>query len=330
MNDDIRRSVRTSRRDRSAGDAPNIGKVSRTPGTGLPKGTRRRKRKADGRRGRKHRSRRLIVKTRTALLAVTALGLLGVSIWLGIDKIFSERPEQLEADPVVKVAKPLAISQFPSPSEKASIELVRTALAVRDVAQVSQTIRTGKASPEQVVGFFKGMMAGDGETDHYEWLGSIDANGMALEGVTVKFKTGKNRLALLTPDSRGKWRMDFEAFARTVEPPWEEIVGNRAKMAVVRVYVAKDSYYNGIFADDKQWLCCGIASPDTPEILIGYCKNDSHQARALRWIFSKNSGLNRATLELQRPEGAEARQFQITKVLSEEWVIREKPFDQDF
>ncbi len=329
MNEDIRRSVRTSRHDRSAGDAPNIGRVSRTPGTGLPKGIRRRKRKAEGRRSRKRRDRRRVIKTWTFLVAVAAVGLLGVCIWLGIDKIFSERPEGMEPDPVA-VAKPLAISQFPSPSDKAAIELVRTALAVRDVARVGQFIRTGKASPEQVVEFFKGMVAGDGEIDRYEWLGSMDANGMALEGVSVTFKTGKNRLALLTPDSRGKWRMDFESFARVVEPAWKEIVENRAKMAVVRVFVAKDSYYNGIFSDEKQWLCYGIASPDTPEILVGYCKTDSPQARAVRWIASKSTGANRATLELQHRPDSEARQFEITRVLSEDWVIREKPFDQDF
>ena len=329
MNEDIRRSVRSSRRDRSAGDAPNIGRVSRTPGTGLPKGIRRRKRKAEGRRSRKRRDRRRVIKTWISLLTVAAVGLLGGSIWLGIDKIFSERPE-VEPEPVVAVAKPLASSLFPPPSEKAAIELVRTALAVRDVAQVGQSIRMGKTSPEQVVGFFNGMSAEDGEIDGYQWMGSMDANGMALEGITVKFKTGNNRLALLTPDSRGKWRLDFETFARVVEPAWKEIVGNSPQMAVVRVYIAKDSYYNGIFADEKQWICYGIASPDTPEILVGYCKTDSPQARALRWIASKTTGANRATLELQHRPDSEARQFEITRVLSEEWVIREKPFDQDF
>lgn len=329
MNDDIRRSVRTSRRDRSAGDAPNIGRVPRTPGTGLPKGIRRRKRKAEGRRRRKYLGRRMVLRSWTALLSVAAVGLLGVCVWLAIGKIFSERPEDMEPAPVA-VAKPLAVSEFPAPSEKAAIELVKSALALRDVAQVDQFIRRGKAGPEQVLGFFKGMIVGDGVIDHYEWLGSMDANGMALEGVMVNFKTETNRLAMLTPDSKGKWRLDFEAFARVVEPPWKEIVENRAKMAVVRVYVAKDSYYNGIFADDKLWLCYGIASPDTTEILLGYCKIDSPQARALRWIASKNTGPNRATLELQHRPDSEARQFEITRVLSDEWVIRETPFDQDF
>ena len=35
---DVHRSVRAQRFDRSAGDAPSIGRVARVPGTGIPKG----------------------------------------------------------------------------------------------------------------------------------------------------------------------------------------------------------------------------------------------------------------------------------------------------
>ena len=48
---DIQRSVRAQRFDRSAGDAPSLGRVARVPGTGMPKGDRRRRRRGEGGRG---------------------------------------------------------------------------------------------------------------------------------------------------------------------------------------------------------------------------------------------------------------------------------------
>jgi hypothetical protein len=78
-----------------------------------------------------------------------------------------------------------------------------------------------------------------------------------------------------------------------------------------------------------------MVSPDTTEIMLGYCRKDSPQARAMELIVSSADGderrrLNRATLELRRPEGAENRQFEITRVLAEDWVLGAKPFDATF
>ena len=101
------------------------------------------------------------------------------------------------------------------------------------------------------------------------------------------------------------------------------------------VILAKDSYFNGPFKDDGKWQCFGMASPDTDKILLGYCRKDSPQAHALSRVFYQEADaqnmqnrLKRATLELQRPEGAETRQFEITRVLAEDWVLTDREFDE--
>jgi hypothetical protein len=43
---------------------------------------------------------------------------------------------------------------------------------------------------------------------------------------------------------------------------------------------------------------------------------------------SKN--LKRATLEIRRTEGAGDRQFEITRVMAEDWVMSATPFDENF
>lgn len=332
--DDIRRSVRASRHDRAAGDAPNMGKVARMPGTGLPKGIRHKKRRSEG--GRSNRvmeGRRRIIATWSFLLAGVVVLILGVvlSMWLIPEMTRKEPgPAQSSSQGVdqVKIA-----SKFPSPSEADALALVKQALAVRDAAKVSDYFKTGSATPEAVVGFLKNLVTVDGETGRYEWLASMDANGLSIEGVVVNFKGGdkpRNRFAFLTPDSAGKWQVDFDAFARTVSPSWDALLAEGAEVAAVRVFAARDSYYNGPFADDRQWQCYGIASPDTDEIMQAYCKVGSPQAEAMKSIFSKEVKMVRVTLQIRRVEGAQPRQFEISKVLAEDWVMGAAPFDDRF
>jgi hypothetical protein len=80
-NDAIQRSVRARRYTRAAGDAPNIGKIARAPGTGLSKGERRKRRRGD-----RHRrsARGRIINTQLAwwllVFALVAIAL-GLILW---------------------------------------------------------------------------------------------------------------------------------------------------------------------------------------------------------------------------------------------------------
>lgn len=332
--DDIQRSVRAGRHDRAAGDAPNMGRVARMPGAGLPKGIRRKKKRSEGgRSNRVQEGRRRVIATWSFLLAGVVVLILGAAlgVWL-IPKM--RHREVSSAQSVAQSVKGVKIvSKFPSPSEADAIAMVKQALAIRDAAKVSDYFKTGSATPEAVVDFLKNLGAVDGETGRYEWLTSMDANGLSIDGVVVNFSghdKPRNRIALLTPNPAGKWLVDFDAFARTVSPSWNDLLEKGAKVATVRVYVAGDSYYNGPFADDQQWQCYGIASPDMDQILQAYCKVGSLQAEAMKSIFSRGAKMIRATLEIRRVEGAESRQFEISKVLAEDWVMGAEPFEDRF
>ena len=97
----------------------------------------------------------------------------------------------------------------------------------------------------------------------------------------------------------------------------------------MRVSLAQDRYYNGPFADDTKWVAYGMVSPDMNDLLVGYCVRDSPQHRALElmWLNDQIEVL-RATLEIRRVEGAERRQFEISQVLAEDWVMAEETFQQ--
>jgi hypothetical protein len=232
------------------------------------------------------------------------------------------------------------VSKFASPTEDEARDLVRRALALREPEKVGEVFRAGDASPAEVVGFLAGLAALDGRFERMDWLSSMDMEGQLLEGVLVVFagKDGpRERLAFLLPDDNGVWKVDFEAFARSSRPPWKELLKGDAKSARVRVFAAKDVYFNGPFRDESLWVCYAMTSPESrdllpeeSELLRGYCRVGSPQAKAMELVFASDVRLSRATLEIQKTEGAEFRQFEITRVLSGDWVLPPKPLDEKF
>lgn len=306
------------------------------PGTGLPKETKRRRKSRESKRKvRARRSRKKVIATWSAVICGVAAAGLGISIWLGLSFKPGESPQPLGVAALPKKPAESAPEKpgVPTLSEDAALTLVRNGLAVRDPGKISQYFRQGETAPADQVDFLRTLESKDGEIDRLEWLGTMDAGGVTIDSVMVEFKSPdrpRNRLAALVADDHGKWKIDFDTFARTVRPSWDQIVAGQAPTAKVRAYVAKDSYFNGPFKDENEWISIGIASPDTEEILTGYCKVGTPQASAMRWIFSKDSQLNRVVLELHRVEGAEPRQLEITRVLAEDWVMTDQPFDERF
>lgn len=339
----VQRSVRTQRFNRSAGDAPSLGRVTRVHGTGLPKDALRRRRRSGGPRttkegmpGSPHRKKVIIAWT--SVLVAGVLGILAVFFWSWLRPRMNSKSVADTAGESAVAMKRHNISAFESPSEEAALELVKQALELRDPSMVEKYFRPGSAGASGVIAFLSGMEELDGTVAGFQWLSSMDSNGLLIDGVlvsTVKEGTPRNRLALLTPDEAGVWKIDFDAFARTVTPSWDALLANDGGRGLVRVIVAKDSYYNGPFRDESAWVSYGMASPDAGAILLGYCRKDSPQARAMERIIAAEQDedsrrLNRATLEVRRPDGAESRQFEITRVLAEDWVMGAEPFDTAF
>ncbi|MBC7981065.1 MAG: hypothetical protein H7Y36_10930 [Armatimonadetes bacterium] len=211
-------------------------------------------------------------------------------------------------------------------SESAALESVRQALAVRDPAAVAGLMHLASASAEQVVDFMKSLPEVDGTLEKMTKMISI--NDLSLEGVLVDFtKNGqaRNRIAFLSRDEDGMWKMDFEAFARWSDPPWKEILGAHTGPATVRVFATPEAYFNGPFGDDSSWRCFGLASPDVEQILFGYCLIGSPQEEAMLRMLADAPGPVRSILKLQRKEGGDSRQFEILDVLSKEWVLKAMP-----
>ena len=336
----ILRAVRAVRFDRAVGDAPSLGRVERVWGTGLSK--RKRRRKPGASKGRSQRRRRRwrskVVMAWSLLFALLGMVAIVGALWVwGTDQV-----ERSDASAEVQAALPVieerVVSRFESPSREAALALVKRALLIRDPGQVAECFRLGAANPEAVVAFLQHQQGVDGAITGYVWLSSMDANGLLLDGVAVKSQSEDkphSRLAILTPDAKGKWQVDFEALARTCKPSLSDLlavpVGGQG---LVRVVFVKDNYYNGPFRDESLWVCYRLGSSDLANDLLGYCRKGSPQAAAMARMLAhdkpaaKTGNLNRTTLEIRRVAGADSRQFEIARVLAEDWVLSATPFDQ--
>jgi len=278
------------------------------------------------------------MRTWSVILMVTVLVVIGVFMHFWLDT----RDKEIAAEEAAREPDNVrVVSQFTSPGESEALELVQRALAVREPRKIATLFRLSESTPDQVVEFLANSATQDGPIQKYDWLRSMDTDGLLMEGVLVSYAEGHGqgaRLAFLTPDEAGVWKVDFAAYARSSSPSWKVFLEGRAAQALVRVFVAPDTYYNGPFQDERKWMCIGIASPEAKallpeeqEVLCGYCKVGSAQAKAMARIFAGgNSQTCRATLEIRCMPGAHARQFEITRVLAEDWVLPPRPYDEKF
>jgi len=270
-------------------------------------------------------------------LVILTLLVIGGFIFVWLRSQMSHSAQQTQ---ILPQDTPRIISKFVSPSETEALNLVKRALAIRDSGKVGDCFRPSIQTPEEVVKFLKNTEERDGRIDNLEWLRSMDVDDILIDGVLVYYTKNKERserLAMLVPDDNGVWKLDFDSFARSCEPSLGDLLAGRVNEAEVRIIVIPDSYYNGPFLNDSSWVCFAMVSPDLKKLLPddesllhGYCKAQSPQTKAMERIFSEGTQMNRVIVKIQRVEGGSPRQFEITRVLSREWITPRKPFDEKF
>lgn len=323
--------VSPDRFERKIGEAPHLGRVSRSPQSAV-KGRRGRSRR-DSRKKRK----RSIIKAWSGLLAVVTLAVVIVVVVLNFKNGIRNGRTTAEKNVATDVRNAFSdseASRTPVLGQQEALDTVTAALGNRDPLLFPEYfVPPAVGTPAEAIAELSETAASDGPVTEMRWLGPKLANGRTVEEVvvvTTKDGEKRNRLAQLVPTPGGQWRIDFDSYMRSASAGWEYILDGVVPLATVRVFVNADSYYNGIFADDRTWQAYAMVSPDTPKILYGYCRKGTPQHSALTRILDNPEKIHRATLEIRTlPEAAE-RQFEISRVLAENWVLGEDAFDESF
>lgn len=317
---------------RRIGEAPGIGKVLRSPqsGTVTRKG-------ALTAAGRKRRRQRILA----AWSLVFAACSMGVVLFFVISHFMSLAPAPGKITVMVSDTPDLdsIFSDDPSgetvyPDEKETLSLVTRAIANRDPDKVGEFFRlSNDRTPEDVIRVLERIESGEGSVVGTEWFGAEFANGVVMGQVVVHMeKDGAkvNRLAQTVEREGGGFLVDFDSYIRATSSPWDSILSGEAPTSTVRVFIATDTYYNGPFSDDAVWQSYALVSPDTDVILHGYARKNSSRFNALEKILETEKPLHRATLEITCLPESGKDQFEISRVLAENWVIGETAFDESF
>lgn len=334
---DVQIGVNPGSRRRAPGDAPSMGRVTRMSRQFEPSLLGRRRRSSSRSQNEKSSKpwKSTILWLWSGLLALLALGIIGVAIglWLSESKRSAAR-QDLASD--ASAALIPSRTNFPSPSETDALALVRSALEIPNEAEVARLFRLQGVSPEVAISGLEQIERNEGPVNDLKWLGSIDANGLVIDGVVVSRgdpEQADQRLALLTPDESGLWQMDFDAYARPAIPDWETIRDTGVE-GVVRARIAPDHYYNGPFSSDSAWACYALLVPGIDTAVLGYCLRDSVQYRAIERILKPDtaspagSQVKRVTLSIRSEPDGDGRQFRILRVLAEDWVLGDQPYDE--
>lgn len=325
--DNVQRGVR-ARRGGSAGGSAGLGKVGRMQGVGtvVDAGSRSRENRVQ--------QARLITKGWTVAVALLALGLVsGAFAWWVISR-GSGAGEVAGSGPRMTMLPEVPEVVLTRPHPDVLEEIAERALAVASVEDVLAVIHPCDVGPQEVLAYMQGVPGNDGVVEKISVTQEPDVNGLMVQNAVVMFsdQDGKmrNRLIMLTPGEDGVWRMDFPAFARLAEPSWKDFQTGKADSIVARVYVEKDYYFNGMFADERRWASYAMASPDEEELMIGYCLVGSSTDQALQAILMGSPRAMRATVEIRRVDGAGARQYAIQRVVAQDWVVREPEWEERY
>lgn len=318
---DIQRGV-TSRQIRVSGKAPTLENALRLREFGNAHPDRKRMRRKSTRP--RSASAKLPLRW-IILLGVITLAAFAVPFGIWISKHqenFADDSTRASEFPEVEYVVRVP-SRFPSPSQEDATQMVEKALANRDPAEVSTYFRS-TFRPDEVIDFLEQTETRDGKIEGTEWHSSLDTEQILLEGVVVNFKRENattQRFAFLTPDESGVWKVDFDAYARCSKPGWSDLLKKESPGGMIRVVISQKAYYNGAFANDNEWVSYKLLSPDAPVDLIGYCKVGTPLADSLAELFVDKIDLHRVTLEICRVSGSEVCQFEITRILSTDWVV---------
>ncbi|MCH7226539.1 hypothetical protein [Haloferula sp. A504] len=172
------------------------------------------------------------------------------------------------------------------------------------------------------------------------WLGAFDAICEPVSFVMVPKESGPPLLVTFTVNQERDWKIDFDATVGHCDPPFHDWLKGTVRQGMVRVTGKEDNYFNGPFRDDDIWACFALSHPGGDASLYGYCRRDGPQFGAIRAILRRNllaasepdklsgkAGSFRTTLRLRNAEDGVSRQFLITEVIADDWVIGDESLE---
>lgn len=224
----------------------------------------------------------------------------------------------------------LEVFRVSPPTTKESAAMMEKFLAADSSAQMKGLMRLRDATADEIFAHVQDLKKKENGIESTEWIGTEQMNDLSLEVVQVTFVSGAIRMGYLTyEESAGRWLIDAESFAYFINKPWSEITGQEKCHAKVRAIAMPDGYYNGLFNDEKEWLCLGLQVPGQEGMLYGYIRHNSECYHAMAQIYRSGSAYS-IIADLSRDAGMEPKQFEVKNIIAHGWVETDVVFSSLF
>ena len=216
------------------------------------------------------------------------------------------------------------------PTTKASAEMMKMFLDAESPSAMESLVRLRDTNIDEIFQLVQDVKSKENDVESIEWAGSEQLSDVSLELIEVVFRSGAKRMGYITyDDNSGKWLIDAESFTYYLSKPWSEIIGQGKCQVKIRATAMPDGYYNGVFRDEKEWLCLSLQIPGQEDSLYGYLRLNSDCYYAMAQIYRSGSAYT-IVADLSRDAGMEPRQYEIKKIISHGWIETDVEFSSLF
>ncbi len=324
--------VRSAGKHRTLGDAPAIGPVPR-----MQPGSSPRRRRRHGGRDPKRAAYAGLHRLLGLLLIGLSLSLGGLLLWVAGGQKSAHALAEAVKSVIGRSAPDTLWSDAPSPRDIEN--QVRALFDAETPGDLARLTHDGAISTDEMPLHLASLEERWGEVSSVIHLGPLESLVNRAEGVLVDFASGTRRLAVYRRSPDGIWKIDFDAFAGHCEPPWSELSSGMADEGLVRVSLVRDYYFNNLYANDSEWACYGMTPVDREIRHYGYVRRGSPQHRTLEAVLKARETPDtsppaahplphRFMLRVRHEDKAERRQWEISRVLADDWSLAPSPLDE--
>ncbi len=257
------------------------------------------------------------------VLVIAGLLLVGGILWMAYSQM-TRKPQ---------IAKQHSLTpetfEVPHPSKLECLQMVDNFLNASTAEELKELVHLTRVSANDSFNLVSAKKKELGDVVSMEWGGADENNGLSIERVYLTLKAEQFHTVFLRPDSAGRWHVDLDSFLLHATKPWAEVFGKKSCTAVIRAMISSDYYYNGLFADENEWICISMVPTGQQTKLYGYIHPDTPNFRAIVEIL-KTENPAAAMMEISRDVGMEPLQYEIRSVVAQGWVESDKNFSQNF
>ena len=279
--------------------------------------------------GRKRKRKKRRNKRFRLYLSIVFVGVAAFFVMAGTKLIYARITEEPKVTTFDDIEAEEEQASVPHPDAAACLEMVKAVHEAKSADELQGFVVLRRLDAKQAFDLFTQWKKDAGEVAEADWRGSVENNGLSMEMVTVRYKTGKKAIVYIRLNDRNEWCVDLESMLQYCSEPMEKLLSKDDVSAVVRVLVATDFYYNGEFADSKEWMNISMMFPGDFEKLQGYVKLDSPSHLALKDVMRDRKAAS-VLLEISRSSSMLPKQYEIKSVLAKGWVESDVVFSDQF